>query len=333
MSDKKGENIICGHGAALDFIGRICRSQRPARAYLVTGPEHVGKTTVAAHLSRSLLCLERQAGGCGDCFSCRQFDQANHPDLITLQRLLDDKTDKFKTVISVDQIRDNNQLAQQSPLVSKCKVIVIEAARDLNANAANALLKSIEDANSKAIYVFVATHPEWLLPTIVSRCQQINLAPVPVREIEQCLIARGWSADLAHVYSHWSLGLPGLALAARDEDSEYADYLTARDRLDVILASDRSARLVAGQQLINWSGQELVNRELVDRLCRQWIRVARDGMIGRMVGSALVADVSREVVNPAVDWSALLAKLTLARDQLTVNINSKHIFQYLILSL
>ena len=237
---------------------------RLAHALLFCGPPRIGKRAVAERLARALLCRQRGSDGdaCGHCRSCVLFaartpasaievdndgralypdGRSGHPDFLTLTFEVNDKTDKLSSVISVEQIRALGQRFALTPHMGGAQVALIHPADGMNANAANALLKSLEEPLENRYVLLVSAHPAMLPATIRSRCQRIEFRLPETADALAWLQARGHAADAAQVALDAACGHPGLA-AHWLEDG----LLAIRDRVRadlVALAQDRAIPL------------------------------------------------------------------------------------------
>lgn len=147
---------------------------RLGHAWLLSGLAGTGKLQFARHLALSLLCRETRNGApCGRCTDCHLFRQGTHPDWSLLQ--------PPKRLIVVDQIRDAIDFANTTSQRGGYKIICIEPAESMNLNAANALLKLLEEPPADTLLLLLAQQPGLLLATLRSRCQQLHL-PLPTRD-------------------------------------------------------------------------------------------------------------------------------------------------------
>ena len=167
-------------------------SKRPAHALLFKGTKGIGKLDLAMNFAQSLLCQhpDKSAFACGKCPSCHWFDQGSHPDFRLLQpetlSLEGEEGEDFKSMsgkkpskqISVDQIRGLADFFGMSAHQGGRRVIVIHPAEAMNTNAANALLKNLEEPPQGLLLILVSHKPQQLLPTILSRCLSFAL-PAP----------------------------------------------------------------------------------------------------------------------------------------------------------
>ena len=153
-------------------------------ALLLTGPEHCGKLDFARTLAKSLLCENRDATSqlsCNQCKSCSLFEANSHPDY-TAVRILEKKSQ-----IVVDQIRSLNEFVYLSRSYEGSRVVIIAPVERLNINAANSLLKTLEEPPEKTVLILVSSNPSELIPTIRSRCQAIHLHQPSFEQASQWL--------------------------------------------------------------------------------------------------------------------------------------------------
>jgi DNA polymerase-3 subunit delta' len=167
------------------------RSQH-AHAYLFHGPAGIGKRALAERLMARLLC-QRPDGpdACGQCKSCHLLAAGTHPDNYILQPEEADKA------IKVDQVRDLVSFVVQTAQLAGRKVVLVEPAESMNVNAANALLKSLEEPSGNTVLLLISHQPSRLLPTVKSRCVQ-QACPLPSEAMSLAWLAQalpGCSAD------------------------------------------------------------------------------------------------------------------------------------------
>lgn len=154
---------------------QLARRERHAHAYLLHGPSGIGKRALADRLAALLLCAVPSAGeACGRCKACLLLRAGTHPDFFDLQPEEADKP------IKVDQVRDLVDFVAQTAQLGGRKLVILEPAEAMNLNAANALLKSLEEPSGDTVLLLVSHQPSRLLPTIKSRClQQACPQPTP----------------------------------------------------------------------------------------------------------------------------------------------------------
>jgi len=183
---------LVGQNDALARAARAIRGGRPPQAWLIAGPPGIGKATLAYRIARYLLAYGATAEGPEDLSvpandrAAIQVAAASHPGLLVLKRAPHPDTGKLMTVLSVAEIRRLGGFFGMTSGAGGWRVAVVDTADDMNDNAANALLKLLEEPPSRAMLLLVANVPGRLLPTIRSRCQRLNLRPLetPVLEAE-----------------------------------------------------------------------------------------------------------------------------------------------------
>ena len=175
------------------------RSRLP-NALLIKGAQGIGKLDLAMNFARSMLCEKPQADGaaCQECDSCHWFEQDSHPDFRLIQpdalSAAEDAEEKPggkkpSREISVDQIRDLSNFANLSAHCGGYRIVVIHPAEAMNQNAANSLLKTLEEPTDKLLFLLVTNKPQQLLPTILSRCLSFTVH-TPTREAGAAWLAR-----------------------------------------------------------------------------------------------------------------------------------------------
>lgn len=175
---------LFGHDAAEAVIAGAIASRRMHHAWLITGEEGIGKATFAYRVARFLLAqdvelppLVPSLSISADHVAYRQVTNLAHPGLLVIRRAWDSSTKKFKQSIAIDDIRHLRHFLQHTS-VTPWRVVMVDAADELNANSANALLKSLEEPPVRTIFLLIASSPGALLPTIRSRCRTLRLEPL-----------------------------------------------------------------------------------------------------------------------------------------------------------
>lgn len=166
-----------------------------AHASLLVGPKGTAKSLYFQHLAKHMLCLSAKDNAltqaCGQCKSCHLFDsmarQGSHPDCLLV------RPEGKSSDIRIDQVRAIQQFCEQTSQVSPVKVIIINTVNDLNAFAANALLKLLEEPNAGCYFLLAAENMAKLLPTIKSRVQWTRCPEPSVEQLQQWLHGQGFS--------------------------------------------------------------------------------------------------------------------------------------------
>jgi len=213
-------------------------------AWLLVGPEGVGKATFAYRAARRLLGARPEPaygllGADPQDPVFRQVSGRAHPDLMVLER--DDPDAKARKSIPVDEARALPEFFAKSPGRAAYRVAIIDTADDLNPNAANAVLKTLEEPPSRGVLFLVSHRPGALLPTIKSRCRRLAFGPPPAEAAAAWLMARAdLSYEAAHGYLRMARGAPGRALALAAADALKLDE-AARELVDRLPRLDASA--------------------------------------------------------------------------------------------
>ncbi len=213
---------LIGHRAAESTLLRAARERRLHHAWLLAGPRGIGKATLAFRFARWLLAgappsLDDSLDLAPEHPVFRQVAAGTHPDLTTVEREVNEKTGKRRGEITVDTVRSLGSFLRLTPASGGWRVVVIDSADELNANAANAALKLLEEPPDRAILLMVCHAPTRILPTLRSRCRRLNLRPLPRPDLDRFIRANlpdatdpGGLADLAE-------GSPGEAVGLAEE--------------------------------------------------------------------------------------------------------------------
>jgi DNA polymerase-3 subunit delta' len=205
---------IRGHENLVQAFDHVVQRGRLAHAYLFTGPAGVGKRLFAQELAKALLC-ENPPGprleACDRCAACAQVEAGTHPDFFAAGR------PEESLEVPIDVVRELCQSFALKSARGRGKVAILDDADDLNAEAANCFLKTLEEPPPRAVLILIGTSPERQLPTIVSRCQIVRFAPLPQMLVAELL--RGEDLEdpaLIERLARLSGGSPGQARALAD---------------------------------------------------------------------------------------------------------------------
>lgn len=173
------------HSAWHDLVRRQHHSGLP-HALLFNGRQGIGKHAFALHVAQWRLCVQpHDEGACGHCHSCLLWQAGTHPDALICQ------PEEGSRQIRIDAIRHINQFLSQTPQISACQVVVIRPLEVMNLNAANALLKTLEEPPGESLLLLETERIGSVLPTLRSRCQRLVMAPPTTPEALQWLIEQG----------------------------------------------------------------------------------------------------------------------------------------------
>ena len=190
--DPRDNTELIGQGAAEKSFLQAWESGRLAHAWLLTGPKGIGKATLAFRIARFVLSGGNDQGGglFGDAAPAtlqmssdhpifRRIASGGHADFKLIERgWADDKQSKRKSEITVDDVRDVGGFMSLTPAEGGWRVVIVDAADEMNRNSANAILKVLEEPPKRALMLLIGHSPGRLLPTIRSRCRRLTMPPL-----------------------------------------------------------------------------------------------------------------------------------------------------------
>lgn len=262
---------LVGHDAAEEAFEDSRRRGRLHHAWLLTGPEGVGKATFAYRAARRLLGAPPDAargllGSNPDHPVSRQIMARSHPDILVIERVGEDG--KVRKVIPVDEARRLAEFFSKSPASAPHRVAIVDAADDLNINAANALLKTLEEPPERGILMMISHSPGRLLPTIRSRCRRLAFQPLETEAAADFVRAReDITEEAALRLAKMAGGAPGRAWTlaagkALDMDDAARALLADLPKVDEAMALSLADKFRGGE------GQAQFNL-LFDRLAER----------------------------------------------------------------
>ncbi len=237
---------IVGHEWAVRQLQTAIEHDEVPHALLISGPDNVGKMTLARLVAGALLCKgQADERPCGVCLACRKLASGNHPDLMLVEPEEEDGA------LKIDQIRAVERFLALTPNESPRKIALIAAFERATIGAANALLKTLEEPPAYAHLILLAQDADGLLPTIVSRSQQIVLRPLATATVEQALREQ-WNvpAEQATRLARISGGRIGWAIRAATDVVYHQRMENALALLLDVLHQDLPARFDTAQALI-----------------------------------------------------------------------------------
>jgi len=213
---------VVGQEKAITLLKRALDNGSLAHAYLFVGPPQVGKGTLALNLAQVLNCVGGEPP-CQQCSSCLRISRGSHADVRVIS-LKSGEAEKGKASveIGIDDIREIQHAANLPPFEGRYKVFIIDGAESMSAEASNCLLKVLEEPLPQLIFLLLTSEEKRLLPTVASRCQRIELKPIPAMEVREALIkAYEVTPDKADLLARLSKGCLGWALETL-KDSNWA---------------------------------------------------------------------------------------------------------------
>ncbi len=255
---------LIGHEWALKFLENAVRRGDISHSYLFTGPKGVGKRTLALEFAKTL-CCRVSVPPCGECRDCRDIAQGRHPDV----KILEPENGSIK----IEQIRELQREAHLAPHRAIYRIFIIADMEKATPEASNSLLKTLEEPPSHSLFILTALSADLLLPTIVSRCQVLNLRPLPEELIRNFLERElGIESSRASLLARLSEGCIGKALELIEDEEAFRRREEDLDALLLILRSDIVARL-------EWVESAGKDTERLQEMLRRWILAMRDMLL------------------------------------------------------
>jgi len=224
---------LFGHGDAEQFLADAYRSGKLHHAILIEGPEGIGKATLAFRFAHHVLSHSDQAQAPAmlsdpepESLVARQIASGASHNLLHISRPVDEKTGRAKTTITVEEVRKAGHFFSQTSGAGNWRIVILDPADDMNRNAANAILKVLEEPPKRSLFLVLSHAPGKLLPTIRSRCMPLKLQPLGAQ-------------DLARALDHLAVPLPA-------------------ERLDT-LAEQSKGSVSQALKLINYGGLDIIS--------------------------------------------------------------------------
>ena len=325
----------------MNLLQRALADSSLSHAYLLTGPPQVGKMTMALDLAMALNCsAPENQRPCGECTSCLKIKARKHSDVELIEVLDASQSEdgKNKTEIGTEQIKKIIHSSFLPPFEGRHRVYIINDAAQTSLEAANRLLKTLEEHQGQAVFVLLTCNLKSLPATVISRCQILNLSRAPVEDIERFLREKwGVGPAKAGLLARLSHGCPGWAVDALHN----SDLMTQREqelaRLREILSGDYSVRFGAASQLVQQFARK---RDGVYEILENWavwwhdILMAKTGCHDYIVN----IDYHTALVEMAGSYGLAQIKkalqdLSSAEQQLKLNANPRLALEVLMLNL
>lgn len=201
---------ILGHERVKKILKKALQKKKIPNSMLFCGPEGVGKEEMAFVLAKAINCERKRDDACETCVSCRGINARNFPDVMLIQ--------PEGNVIKIEQMRTLRKIAYLKPMVGKKRVFIVTEAEKMTEEAANSLLKVLEEPPLFSYVILVTHNPFLIMSTIKSRCQILNFPPVSRENIRKVLMEKGYEEEKARVISSFVHGNLKQALGLDWED-------------------------------------------------------------------------------------------------------------------
>jgi len=282
---------LYGQDTAAQGFLEAFNSRRLHSGWLLTGPRGVGKATLAWKIATFLLAQEPEGDNLfgapppatslnigADHPDAHLVQSGAHPRLFVVRRPYDDKTAKLKTEITVDAVRGLKGFFHMSAADGGRRVVIVDCADELNRNAANAILKELEEPPALTTILLIAHQPSRLLPTIRSRCRELRCAPLAPDTLTQALAQAGHTTDATEALAALAAGSAGDAIRLLGHDG-LPLYAQIVQLLDGLPRLDRPAALKLAESCAG-RGAEVRFALTLDLIDHFLARAARAGLMG-----------------------------------------------------
>ena len=320
---------LTGHEWAVDMLKKHVIHGTTRHAYLFSGPPGLGRRTLALRFAQALNCQTPTSAGipCGTCRDCKQIEAMQHADLSVVQ------ADSEGGTLKVDQIREVRKSITYKPYQSKYRVALFLRFQEANDNAANALLKTLEEAPSYAVLILTADNPEQLLPTILSRCEVLRLRPLKIEDVKKDLESRGVESGRAKLIAHISGGRPGYARRLVQDDLLLEKREERLNDLLTLLPASRVEKFKYADQLSK-------DKDSMRQTILFWLSYWRDVMLRAAQAASPLVNVDRNVeiedIATRMDLPSarrVVSGLEEALEKMDRNVNSRMLAEVLLLDL
>ena len=317
-----GFDAFLGNPPAISRLRRKLREGRFPHALIFSGPESIGKHTCALMVAKVLNCLKDGPDDfCDQCSSCRKINSGVHPDVRSIS------VENEATQIKIAQIRDVLHMLELQPFEGRNKVFIIDPADWLNAEAANALLKGLEEPPENTFFILIAINVHELPLTVRSRCQIYQFAPLTLAEMRQ----HGITDELVLRWSRGSIG--------RARSLDIAQLKRERQMVLNLLEDSVDAKEDTFQTLLGISAElGRAKQDFEDRMAILAILIAdtvyvKEGVPGKLVNIDLSDRLTKLAERTTVHQLIRMAEfLRFVESSLKSNVNRQMLTDVLVLT-
>ena len=323
---------LLGNEWAVDLLSQHVAQGQARHAYLFTGPQGVGRRTLALRLAQALNCPQPTAPGqpCLTCSTCKRIWKMAYSDLNVVQ------AEQAGGTLKVEQVRELQHSLSLAPYEGRYRVALLLRFEEAHASAANALLKTLEEPAPQVVLVLTAESAESLLPTVVSRCEVLRLRPLGLDNLQAGLqTAWGLETERAKLLAHLSSGRPGFALHLHENPDEMEQRQGRLEDLYRLLSANRVKRFAYIEPLTKPGEKENLRLTL-----QTWLSFWRDVLLKAAGAGTPIVNLDWEYeigqLSGSLDYQAAhgaAACLERTLEQLDRNINARLAAEVLMLDL
>lgn len=331
---------VIGQNRNVSLLQNSLKKDSLAHAYLIVGPTGIGKMTLALDLASAMNC-NGDLAPCGECESCRRIASGKYSDVEIIglsgdQNCLEMET---QTEIGVDRIREIQRSACLPPFEGRYKVFIIDGAELLSIEAANCLLKTLEEPESKVVFLLLSSSEGMLPATVVSRCQRLELLPLARDEVEDVLESKLFiEKEKARLLARLCHGCLGRALrCSRDDDWQKQRAERLAEILDVVDNYDYEGRLDYAHKLsLYYVKNKGSIQEILDLWLDWWhdLLLAKIGSEEAVINVDCLPDISYRATRYNItDIRGMIDAIQAVSKQLKLNANPQLVFEVLMLGI
>lgn len=307
--------MIIGHQRQTDYFNTVLARGRLAHAYLFYGPEHIGKFTFATHIAKSLFCQalneirDRSTDGqevldrtCGRCADCLRIEACSHPHVFFVDPGRSTASEKesnpvfvfkggVKKEISIDEVREMKRILSFAPEGDRHRIFIMNHADRLSPEAADALLKLLEEPGERTLFILITAYPDFLTPTIRSRSLGIRFSPLSDTILSDLLLTRRVEESERRELLSLANGRPGALFHFLEDEKALTEQRSLVRKLVLLRRNPNLA------ELFRLSGECWSETEIRDTVFEFMIRMLRKEIIRSSESHAAVAELCKKVKN------------------------------------
>ncbi|MFH1838415.1 MAG: DNA polymerase III subunit delta' [Candidatus Kuenenbacteria bacterium] len=324
---------IVGHKKIIYFLQKSIDNNKLNHAYLFYGPAHLGKTTISENFLFKILCEKKSK--CGKCIHCQQLKKNIHSDVYFINK------EENKKNITIEQIRILQEKLSKHSFLGSYKIIIINQAETLSLEAANCLLKSLEEPNPKTIFILIAENIKSLPKTIISRTQILKFLPVATEEIidylkKQFNLKIEQALELAKI----STNKPGLAITFFQNQNLLNKHKKQIQEYIDFSQKNLSEKFLFIEKILPTKNGFLENIKILQNILSQWDLIIRDLILIKNYLNTFIVHsfLENEFKKIALKYNEfqliqISKEIKKSKEYLSINANPKLVFENLALKI